>query len=160
MTGKWSQPGVPQKGWTCTYEEDLGEPAATCEMCETTEIRFVHHMEHPDYPDVLECGCICAGHMEQDLVRARSRETRMVNAARRRSKWLTRAGWQVSASGNPYINAHGYNVVVFRAGAAWRFRVQKRESDDPPLLARKDYPSQDAARLRAFDAVEWMRARE
>ena len=28
--GKWSQQGVPQKGWTCIGFEDLGEPAAEC----------------------------------------------------------------------------------------------------------------------------------
>lgn len=60
-TGKWSQPGVPHKGWTCLDIEDLGEPSATCEMCEAQEIRYVHHMEHPNYSGSLGCGCVCAG---------------------------------------------------------------------------------------------------
>jgi hypothetical protein len=38
-----------------------------CEMCESQTIRYVQHMEHPDYPDVLKVGCICAGHMEENL---------------------------------------------------------------------------------------------
>jgi len=41
-TGKWSQAGVPHRGWTCVDIDDLGEPSATCEMCETQEIRYVH----------------------------------------------------------------------------------------------------------------------
>jgi hypothetical protein len=32
--GKWSQRGVPHKGWTCIGVEDLGrEDRAICEMC-------------------------------------------------------------------------------------------------------------------------------
>src|SRR5262249_44444099 len=73
-TGKWRQPGVPHRGWECTGIEDLGACAITCEMCEVQLIRYVHEMRHPDYPDALNVGCICAGHMEEDLVGARERE--------------------------------------------------------------------------------------
>ena len=32
--GKWGKAGVPQKGWSCTASDDLGENArTTCEMC-------------------------------------------------------------------------------------------------------------------------------
>lgn len=157
MTGKWQQAGVPHRGWLCVDIEDLGEPSMTCEMCEVQEIRFVHHMEHPDYPDALQCGCICAGHMEQDSARAQERETRLRNAARRKGKWLAR-DWRRSGHGHPYLNAAGYNVVVFPRGPAWGFRVLNRETDDT-LVARKPYATEDAAKLRAFDAIEWMRSR-
>src|SRR5271165_3475344 len=108
-TGKWGQQGVPQRGWECTYIEDLGEPAATCEMCEAITIRYVHHMEHPDYADTLRCGCICAGYMEQDPAGAREREKSFKNRLSRRSKWLLRK-WRTSYSGNEFINADGFNV--------------------------------------------------
>ena len=98
QTGKWSQPGVPHKGWTCIDIEDLGEPSATCEMCETQEVRYVHHMQHPHYPDILGCGCVCAGHMEGDYEGARQREQVLRNANARRRKWLTR-DWRVSRNG-------------------------------------------------------------
>jgi hypothetical protein len=42
MVGKWSQAGVPHRGWSCVGVEDLGAPEATCEMCETQKIRYVH----------------------------------------------------------------------------------------------------------------------
>ncbi len=58
--GKWSQQGVPKKGWACIGFEDLGEPSTQCEMCENQDIRYVHQMQHPDYPHILECGCVCA----------------------------------------------------------------------------------------------------
>ena len=45
--GKWSQPGVPHKGWSCDHVVDLGiYERAICEMCEKQEIRFVHSMSH------------------------------------------------------------------------------------------------------------------
>ncbi|GHV31592.1 hypothetical protein AGMMS4952_20620 [Spirochaetia bacterium] len=55
--GKWSDKGVPHKGWKCIDIEDLGEPSLTCEMCESQEIRYVHYMKHPGYKDILKVGC-------------------------------------------------------------------------------------------------------
>ena len=81
--GKWSQPGVPQRGWTCVDVDDLGEPSQLCEMCESVDIRFLHHMQHPDYSDILAVGCVCAEHMEQDYVRPKEREKRLRSAASR-----------------------------------------------------------------------------
>ena len=123
-TGKWCQLGFPHKGWTCTGIEDLGEAAATCEMCETQEIRYVHHMEHPDYSGSLACGCVCAGRMEENYEGARRR----MKVCFRECSWSP-AKVAVSGSGrcrprgNLYLNADGYNVVVFpRASVGWGFR--------------------------------------
>jgi hypothetical protein len=55
--GKWSDPGIPHKGWECIDFEDLDEPSETCEMCEFQTIRYVHVMRHPEYPSPLRCGC-------------------------------------------------------------------------------------------------------
>jgi hypothetical protein len=70
----------------------------------------------------------------------------------------------VSGKGNPYINAGGYNVVVFPlTGAAaetgsWGFRVMNRATENF-IQSRKPYPLADAAKLRAFDAITWMKQR-
>ena len=161
-SGKWSLPGVPHKGWTCVDIEDLGEPSAICEMCETQEIRYVHSMTHPNYAEQLGCGCICAGHMEGDYEGARQREQVLRNAASRKSRWLGRK-WKISSKGNPYINSDGYNVVVYPNGrgttnASWGFRVRHRETGES-LQSRKPYSSEDAAKLRSFDAIVWMKER-
>src|SRR4051794_9059202 len=103
MTGKWAQAGVPHRGWTCVYVEDLGEPSATCEMCEQQEIRYAHHMEHPQYSGTLVVGCVCAEHMESDLVAPKRREQQLKSASARRTRWLTRR-WRTSAKGNAFIN--------------------------------------------------------
>jgi len=109
--GKWSEPGVPKKGWTCTGIDDLEEPSQVCEMCESAEVRYVHFMEHPNYPNVLAVGCVCAENMEEDYFRPREREKRLRTLARRRRTWGNRE-WQWSARGNPYLNAEGYNLVL------------------------------------------------
>lgn len=91
--GKWSQPGVPHKGWECIGVTDLGEPSQICEMCERQIIRYVHYMRHPGYPAVLECGCICAGYMAEDPAGAKERESRLRKRRRRR-----RQNWVMVAS--------------------------------------------------------------
>ena len=157
-TGKWAQAGVPHKGWTCIDIEDLGEPSAICEMCETQEIRFVHYMTHTDYAGEIAAGCVCAGRMEEDYEGARQREAVLRSAAGKKRRWLDRK-WKVSRAGNPYINANGYNVVVFSTGTqvrpSWGFRVVNRQTENQ-LTSRKPYPTEDAAKLRAFDAIIWM----
>jgi hypothetical protein len=120
-------------------------------------------MTHPDYRDRLGCGCVCAGRMEEDYEGARRREAVLRGAAGRKRRWLTRK-WRASGQGNPYINADGYNVVVFPIRAAgnlrrWGFRVTNRVTDDF-LQSRKRYPTEDAAKLRAFDAIIWMKERD
>ena len=141
--------------------EDLGEPSLTCEMCETQEIRYVHHMTHPTFETELAVGCVCAGNLEQDYEGARRREATFKNSQARKKNWLTRK-WRASPNGNSYINVDGYNVVVFPDRRphprSWSFRVTNRKTGNPGQ-ARKPYPSEDAAKLRAFDALIWMKDR-
>ena len=160
--GKWSSLRVPHKGWTCVGTDDLGEPSAICEMCEKQEIRYVHSMEHPNYPETLDVGCVCAGRMEEDYAAPRERESELRNAAGRRRRWA-KSKWRASAKGNPYRNVAPYNIVVYLKGRdgeqeTWGFRVTNRATEDS-TYSRKPYASEDEAKLRAFDAIEWMKAR-
>src|SRR5438552_11120308 len=81
----------------------------------------MHSLAHADYPNILECGRICAGHMEQDLAGAREREAEFKADARRRSRWLSRQ-WRISGSGNDFLNADGFHIVVYRRGKIWAAR--------------------------------------
>jgi hypothetical protein len=157
MSGKWSQPDVPHKGWECVGFEDLEEPSEICEMCEVQEIRYVHEMAHRDYPRILRCGCICASNMELDYTAAYRREVQAKNQASRRSRWLTRR-WKVSSRGNEYLNANGFNIVIFRQGSIWKALVS--EVDGPnKRVSQRDYASPDAAKLAAFDVLPLLRER-
>lgn len=95
--GKWSQAGVPHRDWCCvdnydTFEVHGEQEYETCEMCEVMTIRFVHVMQHPDYYELLHCGCICAGDMEQSKARAVRRDKAMRSRAGRRTKFPERKG--------------------------------------------------------------------
>lgn len=148
--GKWSKQGVPHRGWTCVDIEDLGEPLSQCEMCESQTIRYVHHMQHPDYPEILGAGCICAGNMEGDVAAARGREASMQNRAGKRKRWLTRK-WKISVKGNPWINADGYRIAVYSRGGGWAATIV--QGNNPPMHGRKNYPTQEQAKLAAFDFI-------
>lgn len=155
-TGKWAQPGVPHRGWRCVDIEERDEQDHLCEMCEARLVRYVHVMEHEYYDAVLQVGCVCAGHMEEDLVGARRREASFKNDRSRRKHWLSRS-WRASAAGNDYLNtSDGFNVVVFRRGLIWGARVKHRESGYERVSERR-YESSDAAKLAAFDAMLGMK---
>ena len=151
--GKWSQAGVPQRGWTCVGVEDLEEPSQICEMCESVEIRYTHLMEHPGYPDTLSVGCVCAEHMEQDYVRPREREKKLKGAARRRKSWASRV-WRTSAKGNDYINTDGFNITVFRRGGKWALSISNRDTGRAQMGSR-NYMTEQAAKAAAFDSLIW-----
>lgn len=162
--GKWSQPGVPHKGWACVGVADLGaresgeERLATCEMCESTEIRYVHTMVHPDYPESLGCGCVCAGHMESDPDRARAREAAAKNRSARRDRWLAR-DWKWTKKGNATLKVGDARVTVFQ------HRDERRRDFSVNLhgfvihrgrdaeFSESFYETPDDAKLAAFDAL-------
>ena len=155
--GKWSMSGVPHKGWTCIDIEDLGAPDAICEMCERQDIRYVHAMQHPDYPGILHCGCICAGHMEEDVVRARRREASMKNAARRRAAWPDRKAWRRSRQGDMVIRDRGFHVTIFERDGGWHGLIQ-RPATGYKRFSRRVYPSERTAQLAAFDAIVFLQS--
>jgi hypothetical protein len=154
-SGKWAQPGVPHKGWRCVDIEDLGEPSATCEMCEAQEIRYVHHMEHPSYP----LGAVaCAPGTWTTTTKARgSGKRRCATPGRGVNAGLPVTGVR-HATAIRSLMPTGYNIVVYRAGRAWGFRVTNRKSSEA-VSSRLPLPSFDVAKLRAFDAMIWMKQR-
>lgn len=151
--GKWSEAGVPKKGWTCTGVDDLEEPSILCEMCGAAEIRYAHTMEHPDFPGELQVGCVCAEHMEQDYKRPREREKSLKSASRRRRAWPGRT-WRTSKSGNSFLNTGGFNIAIYHRGAGWTVRVENRDTG-ASQMGRKQFLTERDAKLAAFDALVW-----
>lgn len=153
--GKWSEAGVPHKGWDCIEIEDLESDRTVCQMCEEREIRFVHYMQHADYPEVLACGCHCAGHMENDYEAAERRDKTMRNEARRRSNFPSRV-WKTSQKGNEYINLDGFNVTIFSKGGRFK-AVISRPFVVERHFSRRGYQTATKAKLAAFDEVQRLR---
>lgn len=75
--------------------------------------------------------------------------------ARLRRHWPERT-WRLSHEGNWYLNSDGYNIVVSGKREVWTVFVQNRETD-LSQRGRKTYPTLEAAKLAAFDALMWAR---
>ncbi|WP_299929545.1 hypothetical protein [uncultured Pelagimonas sp.] len=153
--GKWSEAGVPHKGWTCDDVEDLGDDRRICEMCRTQEIRYVHYMSHREYDQVLACGCDCAGHMEGNLTRADKRDHAMRNASARRQNFPNLKSWKRSRNGNSTIVKAGKRVTVFKNGETFKFVVNHPLLPDGKF-GRKSFETEREAKLAAFDAGIWL----
>lgn len=149
--GKWSEPGVPHKGWSCVDIEDLEKPSLTCEMCESQTIRYVHYMSHPEYSEELKVGSICAGHMEQDLQSAKKRDDFLKSRASKRKRWLSR-NWKTSKKGNDYLKVDGYLVTVYFKNGNWVGYIKEIDGDYE-ITSRKKYDSSDKIKLACFDMV-------
>lgn len=157
--GKWSQAGVPHKGWQCISTRDLheeGEEYVTCEMCESQTIRFVHTMTHKDYQETLDCGCDCAGYMEGNKKRAKERDSSMKRKAARRQKFPDRKGWKISAKGNPHIKVEGFHCIVSRRAGGFTVGITAPYSAEP-TWGRKTYKTLREAKEGCFDAIEYMK---
>ena len=146
--GKWSQEGVPHKGWQFCDITDLEDLVGTCEMCETQSIRYVHHMKHPDYGAILGVGSVCAGHMEEDYTAAQERDREARSMADRRARWK-KARWEKSFRGNPYINRNGFNIVVYTSSSRWEYRIEERQGERS--WSKSGFASEDDAKLAAFE---------
>jgi len=158
-TGRWAEPGVPHIGWRCTDIYDNDGDMQLCEMCQVAEIRYVHVMEHPTFPETLEVGCICAGHMEQDYAAAQDREKRVRRQSSQRARWLTRQ-WRTSRNGNPYLRLRdGFHLVVFpKHEGGWSARITRSDTAQS-WQARRFYPTEEAAKLGAFNALAFIRSK-
>ena len=113
----------------------------------------------PDFGEqALGVGCVCAENMEQDSVRPLERERNLRNSAARKRRWLSR-NWRISASGNDFVNTDGMNIAVYqRPNGTWSARITDRFSGDM-RYSRRTYESEDAAKLKAFDVMIFLKTR-
>jgi len=160
-TGKWAAHGVPHTGWRCIAIKDLGDrnPRPVCEMCDLHSIRYVHEMQHPHYRDILYCGCVCAGHMEEDPEGAHQREDRFRKEQARREKWLSRR-WRPEWPLGEYVKTGGFRVIAWKnaVGAGYCARVE-HHATGRQRQSKLFYPTLDAAKLAAFDVMNDMAGR-
>lgn len=161
--GKWGQAGVPHKGWSCVDQFDAFERYGegeyqTCEMCEKMQIRAIHVMSHRRYPETLECGCICSGHMEEDLAGAETRNESIKSRIRKRTNSPKLKGWKLSAKGNPYINLDGFNIVVSKQQGYHKVGI-KPVGDGKHLWGSRRYQDIDSAKRGAYDALAHIKSK-
>ena len=158
LRGKWSDPGVPHRGWQCIGIEELDE-LSTCQMCESAEIRYAHHMQHPDYPTELAVGCQCAEYMEEDYAAPRAREAKLRSVAAARQRWLSR-NWKTSRKGNSFLKTRdGFHVVVWQShDGSWGGKVTDMHFEQE-IISKRRHPSSDAVKMAAFAAIQALKER-
>jgi hypothetical protein len=154
--GKWSDAGVPHKGWTCVDFEDLEDLSGICGMCESQEIRYVHYMQHARFDGLIGAGCECAARMSEDYEGAQSRERFAKNRAKRRATWLTR-NWKTSIKGNSYLKADGFVIVIFQKGSQWSAVIEDKVSEKK-RFSQRSFNTEDEAKLAAFDGMTKLKA--
>jgi len=115
-------------------------------------------MQHASYPEILEVGCVCAGHMEENLTRAREREDALKKVITRRRRWPDLKSWKVSSSGDLTINKQGYRVTIFQKDDHWSGMIVD-ERTHFKVFARRKYTSERAAKLGAFDGIIWLQGK-
>jgi len=157
--GKWGEPGVPHKGWHRVDEFDSFEKYGEgeykiCGMCEKKKIRAIHVMEHDKYPDRLECGCVCSGHMSDDLLSASTRDDELKLKMRRRANFPNRSGWTPSKSGNAFINVEGYNIVIVGQEGDFKILI-KQLGAAVHQKGKRSYATIEEARRGAFDGLQY-----
>ena len=87
--------GAPLYDWECidvidVREDDENGFLSECELCGCTNVRYEHIMRHDHYFENITVGCICAGIMEGDILRAKERERKMKNRAARKKSFIER----------------------------------------------------------------------
>lgn len=87
--------GAPLSGWYCediidVREDDPEAPLSQCELCGCASVRYEHVMMHDQYFEPVTVGCICAGIMEGDILKAKERERLMRNRSKRKKSFIKR----------------------------------------------------------------------
>lgn len=113
--------GAPLDGWRCVKVIDVKEDGYEigcfgdlfeCELCGCTNVRNVHIMEHDLYFEEVRVGCICAGIMEGDILKAEERERKMKNRARRRKNFIKRKWKEVGY--NEWVRTYRHKDLCIR----------------------------------------------
>jgi hypothetical protein len=159
LHGKWSNPGIPHRGWECVGFDDLGTfGAGVCQMCEHQEIWYVHHMRHPDYPEAISAGAVCAGNMSGDYITPKRRERDAKNLASRRGAWLKRK-WKTSYRGNSYLRTDNFVITIFES--PWGLGVSVIDKYCEPEVKTflpTHFTREVDAKLAVFDCMVGMKA--
>jgi hypothetical protein len=71
--------------------------------------------------------------------------------------WARVRQWKTSQKGNPYINADGFNIIVFqRADGGWGGRIEDRATTQS-IMSRRRYETENQAKLAAFDTMIFLK---
>lgn len=108
--------GAPLYGWYCenvidVREDDPEAPLGECELCGCASVRYEHVMLHERYFEPVTVGCICAGIMEGDILKAKERERLVRNRSKRKKNFIKRP-WRQSGRDVHFRTYRGQAVMI------------------------------------------------
>ena len=147
--------GAPLSGWFCYKTVDVREdddyaPLSKCDLCGCERVRFEHHMDHDDFPFPVVVGCICAGIMEGDILKAKERERLMRNRSKRRKKFVKKP-WRQNCYGEYVRRYKNQDITVCPNSGAYSVYAGGRR-----IVSYKEKPITNllSAAYAAFDAID------
>lgn len=154
--GRWSEKGLPHKGWSYQGVEDLGDLIGACEMCGRS-IRYVHYVSHDDVDETLGVGCVCAEHLTEDRLTPSAREGGL---RRRTTKLATlmKHDWYKTKKGYA-VQVRGFRCTVYLYGKPphedwWTFVFSPKSSENgKPVFSDMVYKSLEGAKRACFDKL-------
>lgn len=119
--------GAPLDCWVCTKVEDIREddpdcPLSECELCFCDKVRYRHYMEHELYFEPVIVGCICAGILEGDILKAKNRERLMRNRSKRRKNFIKRK-WKETLWGAYTRTYKGKSLMITESAGGYIVNV-------------------------------------
>ena len=121
---------APLSGWVCreivdVMEDDEEAGFSECELCGCRKVRYEHLMEHPDFPFPIVTGCICAGIMSGDILKAQEEERQVRNRSGRRRRFATKK-WKQTPWG-AYTRRYKYrDILIAETRGLYTVRVGNR----------------------------------
>ena len=107
-------------------------------------------MVHEDYFDVVIVGCICAGIMEGDILRAKERDRLMKNRSKRRKNFIKKEWQQITPS--TYRRTYRkMDLYIVASGDRYKACVGSKVATDYRGKPIKDFVS---AMYAAFDLAD------
>lgn len=159
-TGRWRDKSFPHSDWRFSTFRDLGTEPISCNMCGHAIIRFAHVLVHNDVSDVMLVGLQCAEVLQGDYYGPEKREREYRTDLRIKNDWGKKQ-WKTSAPGNLYINARGFNVSIWKKGAAGfgvTIRQENRFNDNYVRNDPRMYRTIEEAKIGALDRLLEARA--
>lgn len=145
---------APLSGWVCTdvvdvCEDDEDAPLSECDLCGCSSVRYEHHMEHVAFPFPVVVGCICAGVMEGDILRAKERERLVKNRSSRKRHFIEKI-WQMNSRGTYVYRYRKQDIAVIPSAGFYQVFVGGKR-----IVRYKGKPITDmlSASYAAFDAA-------
>lgn len=128
-----------------------------CDYCQEELERYQVYLCHHVVANVVNVDRACAERLTGEPERV-NRDIREAQYLWRITVTWSRRKWKRSSRGNAFINVAGYNVTIFEKGR--RFGLMIRNTQTKQMqVGRMIYPTVEAAKRGALNAILWARTR-